>query len=162
MRKRAKRDGGSVAPSRTAAIGGTRVARMAGRRLASSVTMIPTESETTIVRVSKSRPVFGSVKPTRSKSQKSSFARPSPRNRPTREAAVPTTSASTMIDHRICRREPPSVRTVANSRARCAIVIESELAITKLPTKSAMPAKASRKPCRKVMNSFVSDASSAA
>ena len=33
---------GSVAPSRTAAIGGTRVARTAGRRLASSVTMIPT------------------------------------------------------------------------------------------------------------------------
>ena len=162
MRKRAKRDGGSVAPSRTAAIGGTRVARTAGRRLASSVTMIPTASETTIVRVSKSRPLFGSVKPTRSKSQKSSFARPSPRKRPTTDAAVPTTSASTMIEPRICRREPPSVRTVANSRARCAIVIESEFAITKLPTKSAMPAKASRKPCRKVMNSFVSAASSAA
>ena len=36
VRKRAKRDGGSVAPSRTAAIGGTRVARIAGRRLATS------------------------------------------------------------------------------------------------------------------------------
>ena len=33
--------GGSVAPSRTAAIGGTRVARIAGRRLAISVTRIP-------------------------------------------------------------------------------------------------------------------------
>ena len=34
----AKREGGSVAPSRTAAIGGTRVARRAGRMLATSVT----------------------------------------------------------------------------------------------------------------------------
>jgi len=41
-------------------------------------------------------------------------------------------------------------------------VIEREFAITKLPTKSAIPAKASRKPCRKVMNSFVSAASSSA
>ena len=64
MRKRARRDSGSVAPSRTAAIGGTRVARIAGRRLATSVTRMPTSSETTIVRVSKSRPLFGSVKPT--------------------------------------------------------------------------------------------------
>ena len=51
-----------------------------------------------------------------------------------------------------CRRDAPSVRIVANSRVRCAIVIESEFAITKLPTKSAMPANASRKPWRKVMN----------
>ena len=40
----------------------------------------------------------------------------------------------------------PSVRSVANSRVRCAIVIESEFAITKLPTKSAIPPNASRKP----------------
>ena len=67
-----------------------------------------------------------------------------------------------MIEPSTWRREPPSVRRVANSRVRWAIVIESEFAITKLPTKSAMPAKASRKPCRKVMNSFVSAASSSA
>ena len=45
---------------------------------------------------------------------------------------------------------------------RCAIVIESEFAITKLPTKSAIPPNASRKPRRNVMNEFVSFASSAA
>ena len=44
---------GSVAPSRTAAIGGTRVARNAGTRPAISVTSVPTSSETTIVRVAK-------------------------------------------------------------------------------------------------------------
>ena len=38
-----------------------------------------------------------------------------------------------MTDVSICRREAPSVRSVANSRVRCAIVIESELAITKAP-----------------------------
>ena len=49
------------------------------------------------------------------------------------------------IEPRTWRREAPSVRSVANSRVRWAIVIESEFAITKAPTKSAMPAKASRK-----------------
>ncbi len=81
---------------------------------------------------------------------------------PMTDAMTPTTSASMMIEPSTWRREAPSVRTVANSRVRCAIVIESEFAITKLPTNSAMPAKASRKPCRKEMNSFVSDASSLA
>ena len=82
--------------------------------------------------------------------------------RPMIDAIVPTTSDSITIEPSTWRREPPSVRIVANSRVRWAIVIESEFAITKLPTKSAMPAKASRKPCRKVMNSFVSAASSSA
>ena len=162
MRKRAKRDSGSVAPSRTAAIGGTRVARSAGRRLAKSVTRMPTRSETTIVRVSKSRPLFGRVKPAASKSQKRSDASPRPRKSPITEAGMPTTSASITIEPSTWRREAPRVRTVANSRVRCAIVIESEFAITKLPTKRAMPANASRKPCRNVMNSFVSAASSLA
>ena len=54
------------------------------------------------------------------------------------------------------------MRTVANSLVRWAIVIDSEFAITKLPTKRAIPPKASRKPRRKEMNSFVSAASSLA
>ena len=121
---------------------------------------MPTSSETTIVRVSSRSPWFGSVKPTASKSLKRPFASARPETRPTIDASVPTTSASITIERSTCRREAPSVRIVANSRVRCAIVIESEFAITKLPTKSAMPAKASRKPRRKVMNWFVSDASS--
>ena len=48
------------------------------------------------------------------------------------------------------------MRIVASSRVRCAIVIESEFAITKLPTKSAIPPNASRKPRRNVMNELVS------
>ena len=48
-----QRDGGSTEPSRTAAIGGTRVARRAGRMLANSVTIVPTSSETITVRVAK-------------------------------------------------------------------------------------------------------------
>ena len=68
------------------------------------------------------------------------------------DASVPTTSDSITIDQSTCCRDAPTVRSVANSRVRCAIVIESEFAITKLPTKSAIPANASRKPRRKVMN----------
>ena len=60
----------------------------------------------------------------------------------------------------ICRRDAPTVLRVANSRVRWAIVIESELAITKLPTKRAIPPNASRKPRRNEMKPFVSDASS--
>ena len=77
------------------------------------------------------------------------------------EATIPTTSASTMIEPSTCRLEAPSVRSVASSRVRCAIVIESEFAMTNAPTKSAMPPNASRKPWRNVMNSFVSSASAA-
>ena len=44
-----------------------------------------------------------------------------------------------------CLREAPSVRKVANSRVRCATVIESVLKITNAPTNSAMAPKPSRK-----------------
>ncbi len=59
---RANRPRGSVAPSRTAAIGGTRVARIAGKRPAISVTSVPTTNETTIVRVAKTVSVCGRSK----------------------------------------------------------------------------------------------------
>jgi hypothetical protein len=61
-----------------------------------------------------------------------------------------------------CRLEAPSVRKVANSRVRCAMVIESELAMTNAPTKSATPANESRNVWRKLMKLFVSFASLAA
>ena len=78
------RDGGSTAPSRTAAIGGTRVARIAGRRLASSVTRMPDERarRSIVLRARSMRPVFGSVKPTQSKSQNSPFASTEPEEEP--------------------------------------------------------------------------------
>ena len=61
------------------------------------------------------------------------------------EPMRPTTTDSSTTDHSTWRREAPSVRRVASSRMRCATVIASVLAITKLPTKSAMPPKPSRK-----------------
>ena len=50
-RVRREAAGGSVEPSRTAAMGGTRVALRAGRTLASTVTEVPTIIETVTVRV---------------------------------------------------------------------------------------------------------------
>ena len=107
-------------------------------------------------------PLFGSVKPIALKNLNRPFASSSPRKRPVTEASVPITSASMKIERRTWPRVAPSVRSVANSRVRCAIVIESEFAITKLPTKSAMPPNASRNPRRNEMNESVSLASSAA
>ena len=54
------------------------------------------------------------------------------------------------------RRVAPRVRSVPNSRARCAIVIESVFAITKTPTNSAIPPNASRNFCRMLVKSLVS------
>ena len=50
-----------------------------------------------------------------------------------------------ITDCSTCRRDAPIVRRVANSRVRWAIVMPRVFAITNAPTKSAMPAKASRK-----------------
>jgi hypothetical protein len=61
------------------------------------------------------------------------------------DASRPITSASRITEPRTCRRDAPTVRSVANSRVRCATVIESVLKITKAPTNSAMPANVSRK-----------------
>ncbi len=74
-------------------------------------------------------------------------------------AVAPITSASTITTQSTWRREAPSVRSVANSRVRCAIVIESELAITNEPTSSATPPKASRNFCRNETKPLVSSAS---
>ena len=50
-----------------------------------------------------------------------------------------------ITEARICRRDAPIMRSVANSRVRCATVIESVLKMTKAPTNSAIPANESRK-----------------
>ena len=156
VRHRARRPGGSVTPSRTAAIGGTRVALMAGLKLAITVTRMPTTSATTIVLDCSRRPAFGSVNPNLPNSQNRSLASPRPRKRPITDASTAITIDSISTARRIWRRDAPIVRSVANSRVRCAIVIESELAITKEPTKSAIPPKASRNVCRKSTNEVVS------
>ncbi len=101
------REGGSVAPSRTAAIGGTRVALIAGRRLAIRVTTTPTTTLTMIVRVANTVSPFGNSSPIPTKSAFRAFAIASPRKRPTSEARSPTTSASSMTLPSTCRRELP-------------------------------------------------------
>ena len=57
--------------------------------------------------------------------------------------ATPITNVSSTTERMIWRRDAPMVRSVANSRVRCATVIESVLKMTKAPTKRAMPPKPS-------------------
>ena len=102
-----------------------------------------------IVRGLTTVPVLGSVTPAALNSANSPWARARPTSSPMTEAIAPITSDSTRIERRTCLREAPSVRSVANSRVRWAMVIESELAITKLPTNSATPANTSRNVLRK-------------
>lgn len=52
---------------------------------------------------------------------------------------------SIRTERRTCRRDAPSERRVANSLIRWATVIEIVLKVTKAPTTTAIPAKASRK-----------------
>ncbi len=70
------------------------------------------------------------------------------------------TNDSMITDVRSWRREAPIVRSVANSRVRCATVIESVLKMTNAPTKSAMPANESRKYRMNLVNSTDSRSSS--
>jgi len=126
------------------------------------VTTIPAARAITIVLVPNTIPLFGSVKPTASNSLKRPFASPSPAKSPITEARVPITRPSTTIDLSTWRRLAPSVRNVASSRVRWVMVIDSELAITKLPTNSAMPPNTSRNVRRNEMNEFVCFASSRA
>ena len=51
------------------------------------------------------------------------------------------TKPSSSTERSTCRREAPSVRSVANSRVRWATVIESVLKMTNAPTNSAIAAE---------------------
>jgi hypothetical protein len=141
---RASGDAGSVAPSRTAAIGGTRVARSAGSSPATSVITTPTAMLTTTVRVVSTAPLSGMLSSAAATSAARPLSRPIPSRSPATEPTTPMTADSTATELRTWRRDAPSMRRVASSRMRCAIVIESVLKMTKAPTKSAMPPNASR------------------
>ena len=86
------------APSRIAVTGDTRVARSAGPRPASTVTTMPTASETMIVRAPNTVSVDGRSTPADANTPFSSFARPMPATRPITEATVPMASASTTTE----------------------------------------------------------------
>ncbi len=137
-------------------MGATRVARSAGRSAASIVITIPTANATMIVRVLNTVDVWGRLIPNDTSSEFNPLASSSPRNRPTTEASTPITNASISTERRTWRRVAPSVRSVASSRVRCAIVIDRVLAITKLPTNSAIPPNASRKSWKMLRNPLVS------
>ena len=79
---------GISAPSRMAVTGDTRVARSAGPSPASTVTMMPTASETMIVRAPNTVLVDGRSMPTDANTPLSSLARPRPATRPIAEATV--------------------------------------------------------------------------
>ena len=90
------------------------------------------------------------------------LASPMPAISPSTEASRPITTPSSTTARMTCLREPPSVRSVANSRVRCATVIDSVLKITNAPTSSEIPPKPSRKYLRIDMLPLSSAASSSA
>ena len=112
------RDDGSVAPSRTAAIGGTRVARRAGEIVASTVMPTPSSSDTITVLVLNTVPVLGRSTPKDLNSAFSPLAISRPKNRPTIAANSPVTKPSSSTERNTCLRDAPSVRRVASSRTR--------------------------------------------
>ena len=136
-------------PSRSAATGGTRVARIAGASAATIVTTTPTTIDTMIVRLSMTVPFDGSSKPIALNSARSPAASPMPSRMPTTAPAKPRNRPSASTERRTWAREAPSVRSIPNSRARCATVIENVLKMMNAPTNSEMPANASSAVCRK-------------
>jgi hypothetical protein len=153
---------GTVAPSRTAAIGGTRVARRAGRTLASSVMPVPSSSDTVIVCVATTVGESGRPTPSAAISAIMPLAIPRPTAIPIAEATRPMTRPSSFTARLTCLREAPSVRSVANSRVRWATVIDSVLKITNAPTSRAIPPNPSSTARNVFRPSFILAASSAA
>ena len=89
--KREKRDGGSAAPSCSAAIGGTRVARAAGITAESSVTRTPTASAMMIVRGASTSPLWGMSILIAWNSWLTPAAMPRPATMPSSDANTPIT-----------------------------------------------------------------------
>jgi hypothetical protein len=143
-------------------MGGTRVARIAGTMLARTVTVVPTSRLTTMVRVASTVPACGRSIPAATKSEFIPTPSPRPTKSPTTDASRPITKPSRMTERSTCRREAPSVRRVANSRVRCATVIESVLKMTNAPTNSAIAPKPSKMYVRKSSPSVVLFESAAA
>ena len=106
---------------------------------------MPTISETTTVRVANTRSARRQLDAERAEQPSIPSASRTPNPSPMSEARSPITSDSRITEARIWRRDAPIVRSVANSRVRCATVIEKVLKMTNAPTKSAIAAKVSRK-----------------
>ena len=121
---------------------------------------MPTISETSTVRVAKTVSALGRSMPKATNSASRPFASTEAdeearsRTRARRSPALERSRSEHLAPR--WRRSSAASRTRAS---RWAIVIESVLAITKLPTNSAMPPNASRNFCRKPRKSVVSSAS---
>ena len=113
--------------SRSAAIGGTREARIEGSTAAIHVVRTPITSETTTVRGRNCVVELGSSNPTAFMSPWSPLAITSPNASPIPDATRPTTTASAITERRTWFGVAPSVRSSASSRVRCATRIEKVL-----------------------------------
>ena len=108
------------------------------------------------VRVANTVPACGRLIPSETNSCIEALCEPEAEEQPVIEASRPITNASSSTERSTWLRIAPSVRSVASSRVRCAIVIDSVFAITKLPTNSATPPNASRKSWMMFRNELVS------
>ena len=133
------------ASSRNAATGATRVARTAGTSAASSVTPMPTPSPIAMVRGASSMAPRGMPIPAASNSAPSRRLEPRPVSSPATDARTPRSSASAATPARTWPRVAPSERSRANSRRRCATVIENVLKMMNAPTSSAAQEREQRR-----------------
>ena len=136
---------GTVTSSRSAATGGTREARRAGRYAATTVTTSPSTMDTTTVRGFSSSPPPGMSRPMTLNSARSPRASSTPSSSPVTPPRVPTTAASPSTEPRTWRRVAPTARSRASSRVRCATSIEKVFKMMKVPTNRATRANTSRK-----------------
>ena len=109
-------------------------------------------SETMTVRVAKTVAGLRQVELQRRHDRGQTLGEPDADEQPGERAEQADDGPSISTERSTCRRDAPSVRSVANSRARWATVIESVLKITNAPTNSAIPAKASRNVRMKLTN----------
>ena len=97
-----------------------------------------------MVRGASAMPDVGMSAPTAWNSALMPLAMPMPAAMPSSEATRPSAPASPITLASTWRRVAPSERSMANSRMRCATVIEKALKMMKAPTITATPPKASR------------------
>ena len=88
--------------------------------LASSVIVVPSRSEMTIVRGANTNPASGRSPPIRVHR----LCDPDPSEQPDQGGQQPDHQALITTERMTCLREAPSVRSVANSRVRWATVID--------------------------------------
>ncbi len=131
---------------RSAERGGTRVAWRAGTNAAPTVVTIPAASGSTSATASSRRAPGGSPSDIPPSTLTATPARPTPTARPSNEPTTPSATDSTRTAPNTCRRWPPTQRSRASSRVRCASTMVKVFDTTRVATKTAMPANPTRRP----------------